>query len=166
MQWTDFPASAFPNTHVPVNFNTYTVAVGTKFLLRKNKYVVPFARPGLDWCTSRPSRASLLPSSPCQLVSSCGNQQGRIPRVLRCRRRPGDYECSAARIHHHALRLSADAPFCRRPQQLPHFDWAELALRQQDGEIIQFRLQNKRAPGSCASGACLAACSVSRPKAW
>lgn len=33
--------------HVPVNFNTYTVAVGTKFLLRKNRYVVPFARPGL-----------------------------------------------------------------------------------------------------------------------
>ncbi len=34
-------------TDVPVNFNTYTVAVGTKFLLRKNKYVVPFVRPGL-----------------------------------------------------------------------------------------------------------------------
>ena len=31
----------------PVNFNTYTAAVGTKFLLRKNKYVVPFVRPGL-----------------------------------------------------------------------------------------------------------------------
>ncbi|MGA2963762.1 MAG: outer membrane beta-barrel protein [Candidatus Korobacteraceae bacterium] len=35
------------NTDVPFNVNTYTVAVGTKFLLRKNKYVVPFVRPGL-----------------------------------------------------------------------------------------------------------------------
>ncbi len=32
---------------VPFNVNTYTVAVGTKFLLRKSKWVVPFARPGL-----------------------------------------------------------------------------------------------------------------------
>ena len=35
------------NTDVPFNVNTYTVAVGTKFLLRKNKWVVPFVRPGL-----------------------------------------------------------------------------------------------------------------------
>ncbi len=46
-QWADFSAYGLPETHVPVNFNTYTVAAGTKFLLRKNKYVVPFARPGL-----------------------------------------------------------------------------------------------------------------------
>ncbi len=40
------PLPIFGNTDVPFNVNTYTVAVGTKFLLRKNKYVVPFVRPG------------------------------------------------------------------------------------------------------------------------
>jgi len=50
-QWMDIAAQApignLGYYHVPANFNTYTVAVGTKFLLRKNKYVVPFVRPGL-----------------------------------------------------------------------------------------------------------------------
>jgi hypothetical protein len=41
------PLPVFGNTDVPFNVNTYTVAVGTKFLYRKNKYVVPFVRPGL-----------------------------------------------------------------------------------------------------------------------
>jgi hypothetical protein len=41
------PASTALPLDVPFNVNTYTVAVGTKFLLRKNKYVVPFVRPGL-----------------------------------------------------------------------------------------------------------------------
>jgi hypothetical protein len=41
------PVGPFGNTDVPFNVNTYTVAVGTKFLYRKNKYVVPFVRPGL-----------------------------------------------------------------------------------------------------------------------
>lgn len=36
-----------PNVNIPFNANTYTVAVGTKFLLRKSKWVVPFVRPGL-----------------------------------------------------------------------------------------------------------------------
>ncbi len=35
------------NTDIPFNAETYTVAVGTKFLLRKNKWVAPFVRPGL-----------------------------------------------------------------------------------------------------------------------
>lgn len=41
------PLPSFGNTDVGFNVNTYTVAVGTKFLYRKNKYVVPFVRPGL-----------------------------------------------------------------------------------------------------------------------
>lgn len=41
------PLPVFGPTAVPVNFNTYTAAVGTKFLWRKNKYVVPYLRPGL-----------------------------------------------------------------------------------------------------------------------
>ena len=36
-----------PTVSVPFNANTYTMAVGTKFLLRKSKWVVPFVRPGL-----------------------------------------------------------------------------------------------------------------------
>jgi hypothetical protein len=42
------PVARLPsNVSVPFNVNTYTVAVGTKFLLRKSKWVVPFVRPGL-----------------------------------------------------------------------------------------------------------------------
>ena len=42
------PIPGLPSSvDVPFNVNTYTVAVGTKFLYRKNKYVVPFVRPGL-----------------------------------------------------------------------------------------------------------------------
>jgi hypothetical protein len=43
---TEPPSIALP-LKVPFDVNTYTVAVGTKFLYRKNKYVVPFVRPGL-----------------------------------------------------------------------------------------------------------------------
>jgi hypothetical protein len=63
--------------HVPLNFNTYTVAVGTKFLLRKNKYVVPFVRPGLglvheSYVTEQPT----LPGFPSQVAAGIAAQGG------------------------------------------------------------------------------------------
>lgn len=43
------PSPPFPITSapVPLNVTTYTMAAGTKFLLRKNRWVVPYVRPGL-----------------------------------------------------------------------------------------------------------------------
>jgi hypothetical protein len=73
-EWAPLPAPLGP-TDVPVNFNTYTAAVGTKFLLRKNKYVVPFVRPGLglvheSYLTRQPA------AIPSQMVPIGGTTKG------------------------------------------------------------------------------------------
>ncbi len=72
-EWAPLPVVG--NTDVPVNFNTYTMAVGTKFLWRKNKYVVPFVRPGLglvheSYLTRQPA------AIPFQLIPVAGTTGG------------------------------------------------------------------------------------------
>jgi len=65
-QWTALPPGlGVSSVAIPFDATTYTMAVGTKFLLRRNKWVVPYVRPGLGLVheTATPKMPAGMPSS-------------------------------------------------------------------------------------------------------